>query len=234
MKNGNQITTLYWNSDRPRRMRTSREPGMSRCRSGIPDRFSHSPALQRKAEARTQLINQAYQTLNDPAGTRALRVTRQSNVHTRHDDDPTRSGPLLLLVTASSAARQEPRGPQSLITIARQGQPKSLVQAVHILVDRHELHPYEFEGLVRIAGNHLIRVCRQATMRLRKRQIFSVLNGGVWKNSNTIFSNPSDNRSRFLRELEPLLAFPHRFLVIEGAIQYNKGAGVWANIIRPG
>src|SRR5207247_8775136 len=32
-----------------------------------PDRFNHSPALHRKAEARTQLINQAYQTLSDPS-----------------------------------------------------------------------------------------------------------------------------------------------------------------------
>jgi len=32
-----------------------------------PDRFSHSPALHRKAEIRTQQINQAYQTLTDPA-----------------------------------------------------------------------------------------------------------------------------------------------------------------------
>ena len=31
-----------------------------------PDRFGHAPALHRKAEARTQLINQAYQTLSDP------------------------------------------------------------------------------------------------------------------------------------------------------------------------
>jgi curved DNA-binding protein CbpA len=31
-----------------------------------PDRFVHSPTLHRKAEARTQLINQAYQTLSDP------------------------------------------------------------------------------------------------------------------------------------------------------------------------
>ena len=31
-----------------------------------PDRFNHSPTLHRKAEARTQLINQAYQTLSDP------------------------------------------------------------------------------------------------------------------------------------------------------------------------
>ncbi len=32
-----------------------------------PDRFSHSPTLHRKAETRTKLINQAYQTLSDPA-----------------------------------------------------------------------------------------------------------------------------------------------------------------------
>ena len=32
-----------------------------------PDRFVHSPTLHRKAEARTDLINHAYQTLSDPA-----------------------------------------------------------------------------------------------------------------------------------------------------------------------
>ncbi|WP_455371450.1 J domain-containing protein, partial [Petrachloros mirabilis] len=31
-----------------------------------PDRFNHSPALREKAEARTKLINQAYQALSDP------------------------------------------------------------------------------------------------------------------------------------------------------------------------
>ena len=38
-----------------------------------PDRFNHSPTLHRKAEARTQLINQAYQTLSDPSRTHQLR-----------------------------------------------------------------------------------------------------------------------------------------------------------------
>ena len=32
-----------------------------------PDRFTHAPTLHRKAEDRTKLINQAYQTLSDPA-----------------------------------------------------------------------------------------------------------------------------------------------------------------------
>lgn len=31
-----------------------------------PDRFTHAPALHRKAEALTTSVNQAYQTLNDP------------------------------------------------------------------------------------------------------------------------------------------------------------------------
>jgi hypothetical protein len=34
---------------------------------GHPDRFTHAPALYQKAEARTKLINQAYETLSDAA-----------------------------------------------------------------------------------------------------------------------------------------------------------------------
>ena len=51
---------------------------------------------------------------------------------------------------------------------------------------------------------------------------------------NTIFSDPSDNRSRFLRDLKPLLAVPHRFLVIEGAIQYTTGGGRLAQYHKNG
>src|SRR5437016_5360196 len=45
-----------------------------------PDRFAHSSTLHRKAEARTQMINQAYQTLSDPfARTRYDATTRKSS-----------------------------------------------------------------------------------------------------------------------------------------------------------
>ncbi len=42
-----------------------------------PDRFVHSPTLHRKAEARTQLINQAYQTLSDPVARTRYDSARQ-------------------------------------------------------------------------------------------------------------------------------------------------------------
>src|SRR6266508_715344 len=45
-----------------------------------PDRFHHSSNLHRKAELRTQMINQAYQTLSDPiARTRYDAITRKSS-----------------------------------------------------------------------------------------------------------------------------------------------------------
>ena len=52
-----------------------------------PDRFTHAPALHRKAEARTQLINQAYQTLSDPIARTRYDATRGNDawrVSSRH------------------------------------------------------------------------------------------------------------------------------------------------------
>jgi curved DNA-binding protein CbpA len=189
-----------------------------------PDRFSHSPALRQKAEARTQLINQAYQTLGDSASRAQYDVTRQSTSMPGTTTTPPVRPSASARGPAPARSRQDPRGPQSLITIARQGQPKSLVQAVHILVDRHELHPYEFQGLVRIAGTISQSLPAGDYAIAEAPDIFCVERRRV-EEFNTIFSNPSDNRSRFLKELEPLLAYPHRFLVIEGAIQYHKGGG---------
>ena len=42
-----------------------------------PDRFHHSPTLHEKAEARTRLINQAYQILSDPVARARYDVTAQ-------------------------------------------------------------------------------------------------------------------------------------------------------------
>ena len=185
-----------------------------------PDRFNHSPKLHRKAEARTQLINQAYQTLSDP------------NLRTRYDTaaqgastttPPVRPSPPPRPQPATRS-RLDPRGPQSLMMLARQGQPKTMVPAITILVDTHEHLPYEFQGLVRIAGTIRQTLPAGDYAIAEAPEIFCVERRRV-EELNTIFSNPSDNRPRFLRELEPLIAFPNRFLVIEGTIQYSKGGG---------
>ena len=90
-----------------------------------------------------------------------------------------------------------------------------MVPAITMLVDSHEHLPYEFERLVRIAGTFGKR-CRREIMPLQKRlKIFCVERRRV-EEFNTIFSNPSSNRSPFLQELELLMEYPHRFLVIEG------------------
>ena len=83
---------------------------------------------------------------------------------------------------------------------------------------------FEFQGLVRIAGTIPQTLPAGDYAIAEAPDIFCVERRRV-EEFNTIFSNPSDNRSRFLKELEPLLAYPHRFLVIEGAIQYHKGGG---------
>jgi len=185
-----------------------------------PDRFNHSPALHRKAEARTQLINQAYQTLSDSTlRTRYDAATQNapSTTPPARPSPPPRPQP-------APRSRQDPRGPQSLMMLSRQGRPKTMVPAITMLVDTHEHLPYEFQGLVRIAGTIRQPLPAGDYAIAEAPEIFCVERRRV-EEFNTIFSNPSDNRPRFLRELEPLLAFPHRFLVIEGTIQFNKAGG---------
>lgn len=189
-----------------------------------PDRFTHSPTLQRKAEARTQLINQAYQTLSDANARARYDSTRHpASTPAATTTPPTRPSPPPRPPQAPRS-RQDPRGPQSLIVIARQDQPKTMVPAIHLLVDRKEIHPYDFQGLVRIAGTLREDLPAGDYAIAEAPDIFCVERRRV-EEFNTIFSNPSDNRPRFLQELEPLLAYPHRFLVVEGTIQYSKGGG---------
>ncbi|MCE3224872.1 MAG: protein of unknown function, contains DnaJ domain [Nitrospira sp.] len=185
-----------------------------------PDRFVHSPALHRKAEARTQLINQAYQTLSDPIARIRYDATRQQ---TQSGTPPPRPSPPPRPQSASRA-RQELRGPQTMLNVTRFSHPKIMVPAIHLLVDLHEHLPYEFKGLVRIAGTKRQALPAGDYAIAEAPGIFCVERRRV-EEINTIFSNPSDNRPRFLRELDPLLAVPHRFLVIEGTIQYNTGGG---------
>jgi hypothetical protein len=176
--------------------------------------------LHRRAEARTQLINQAYQTLSDSTlRTRYDAATQNapSTTPPARPSPPPRPQP-------APRSRQDPRGPQSLMMLSRQGQPKTMVPAITMLVDTHEHLPYEFQGLVRIAGTIRQTLPAGDYAIAEAPEIFCVERRRV-EEFNTIFSNPSDNRPRFLRELEPLLAFPHRFLVIEGTIQFNKAGG---------
>ena len=89
-----------------------------------PDRFTHSPTLHRKAEVRTQLINQAYQTLSDPGARTRYDATSQpasSPTHTARPSPP----PASPRPQPPPRPRQELRGPQSLITLSREGRPKS-------------------------------------------------------------------------------------------------------------
>ncbi len=185
-----------------------------------PDRFNHSPVLHRKAEARTQLINQAYQTLSDPTLRTSYDAATQNAPSTTtpaRPSPPPRPQP-------APRSRLDPRGPQSLMMLSRQGQTKTMLPAITMLVDTHEHLPYEFQGLVRISGTIRQALPAGDYAIAEAPDIFCVERRRV-EEFNTIFSNPSDNRPRFLQELEPLLAFPHRFLVIEGTIQYSKAGG---------
>ena len=185
-----------------------------------PDRFVHSPALHRKAEARTQLINQAYQTLSDPASRARYDAGRH---YPSSPTPPPRPSPTPRQ-PANPRPRQELRGPQTMLNVTRFSHPKIMVPAIHMLVDSREQQPYEFKGLVRIAGTITQTLPAGDYAIAEAPAIFCVERRRV-EEFDTIFSNPSDNRPRFLRELEPLRAFPHRFLLIEGTIQYNRGGG---------
>lgn len=192
-----------------------------------PDRFNHAPALHRKAEARTQLINQAYQTLSDPAARARYDAATQAAPSTTppprpspapHTSPPPRSQP-------APRSRQGHRGPQAPVTLSRQGHPIIMVPACSLLVDSREHLPYTFEGFSRIAGTITQTLPAGSYAIEEAPNIFCLLRKRV-EEFMTAFSNPSGNRQRFLAELNPLLDFPHRFLVIEGQLQHSKSGGL--------
>ncbi|MBS0170039.1 MAG: DnaJ domain-containing protein [Nitrospira sp.] len=185
-----------------------------------PDRFVHSSALHKKAEARTQLINQAYQTLSEPTARARYDNSRQ---HPSAPPSPSRPAPPTRPQPAARP-RQELRGPQTMLNVTRFSHPKIMVPAIHVLVDVHETQPYEFKGLIRIAGTRKQALPAGDYAIAEAPDIFCVERRRA-EEFNTIVSNPSDNRPRFLRELEPLCAIPHRFLVIEGPLHSHHSAG---------
>jgi curved DNA-binding protein CbpA len=191
-----------------------------------PDRFTHAPALHRKAEARTQLINQAYQTLSDPAARARYDAAAQpapattppaSTTPPSRPTAPPRPQP-------APRARSESRGPQSLITLSRQGHPKLMVPPIHLLVDSQEHLPYEFHGFTRIAGTTRHTLPAGDYIIAEAPDLFCVERKRV-EELYAAFSNPADNRQPFLRALERLVFFPHRFLVIEGTLPHQKAGG---------
>ena len=187
-----------------------------------PDRFNHSPTLHRKAEARTQLINQAYQILGDPDARTRYDAATQSSLSAR---PPVRSSPPSPAPRAQPTprSRQDLRGPQALLTLSREGQPKITVPAIEVLVDINEQHPYDFHGLVRIAGT-IRRTLPAGDYAIAEAPDLWCVERKRVEELYTTVSNPSD-RLRLLRELEGLLAFPHRCLVVEGTIQQSIAGG---------
>ena len=189
-----------------------------------PDRFTHAPTLHRKAEARTQLINQAYQTLSDPIARTRYDATVQPSSSPQPSPRPSPQS------YTSTPSRQQPprsreaRGPQSLIILSRTGKPKVMVPAIHLYVDPREHFPYDFQGFVRIAGAIRESLPAGGYAIAEVPELLCIKSIGV-EELYTIFSNPSDNRLPFLHELEQFLAFPSRFLVIEGTLQHRKAGG---------
>lgn len=193
-----------------------------------PDRFTHAPGLQRKAEARTTLINQAYQTLNDPSARQRYDATTGPTPVRPHTTasptPPPRPTTSVHPQTPPPRSRSEQRGPHLPVMLSRKNQPKIAVPAIHILVDTREHMPYIFSGLSRIAGTTRQTLQAGDYAIAEAPDIFRVERRRA-EELNTIFSNPSENRQRFMRELEPLLKIPHRFLVIEGALFQRLASG---------
>jgi curved DNA-binding protein CbpA len=189
-----------------------------------PDRFNHSPTLHRKAEARTQLINQAYQTLSDPIARSSYDATVQPSSSPKPSPRPSPQSYASTTPRQQTPRSREARGPQSLIMLSRTGQPKLMVPAIHLYVDPREHFPFDFQGFVRIAGAIREPLPSGGYAIAEASELLCIKSIGV-EELYTIFSNPSDNRLPFLHELEQLLAFPSRFLVIEGTLQHRKAGG---------
>jgi hypothetical protein len=191
-----------------------------------PDRFTHAPTLHQKAEARTKLINQAYQTLSDPVARTRYDATVQPSSTPQATARPSPSP----ATYASTPPRQQtPRsrgahGPQSLIMLSQQGKPKVMVPAIHLYVDPREHAPHSFDGFVRIAGVIRETLPTSGYAIAEAPELLCVKSLNV-EELYRIFSNPSDNRPPFLNEMEQLLPFLSRFLVVEGTLQHRKAGG---------
>ena len=108
-----------------------------------------------------------------------------------------------------------------------------MVPAIHLLVDTHEHLPYEFRARAPSPEPNA-RPCRRVIMRSPKPRMCSAWNAGGRKSSTRSSRILPTIVRDFCGNLEPLLAIPHRFLVIEGAIQYTTGGGRLAQYHKNG
>jgi len=108
--------------------------------------------------------------------------------------------------------------------LSRQGQTKLMVPAIYLYIDPREHLPYDFQRFVRIAGVIRETLPTSGYAIAEAPDLLCIKRVGV-EELYTVFSNPSDNRLPFLQELDQLLPFPSRFLVIEGTLQHRKGGG---------
>src|SRR5881396_3642790 len=217
------LPTYYkWPESRPSHSGPeTKKAGLDKIKVWHPDRFHHSSNLHRKAEARTQMINQAYQTLSDPlARARYDAITRKAAASKPSSRPSPQPSP-----QPAPRPSQKFRGPQSLIILSRPGQPKIPVPAIQMLVDSNEHSPYDFRRLVRIAGTVRQTLPAGDYAIAEAPGLFCVERKPV-ADLYASTSTSSDNRARFLRELERLLPFPNRFLVIEGRIDQPREEGV--------
>ena len=191
-----------------------------------PDRFTHAPTLHAKAEARTKLINRAYETLSDPTARARYDATVQPAAPpTAHTTRPSSASPYASTPPRQAAPQpRERRGPQSPIMLMKQERGTVMVPAIHLYIDTGEPHPYDFSGFTRIAGTmrEPLPVGNYAVAEMPELLAIKCLHVEVLY---TIFSNPHDNRTGFLKELESMLAYPARFLIIEGVLTHKKGGG---------
>lgn len=191
-----------------------------------PDRFTHAPTLHAKAEARTKLINQAYQTLSDPTTRARYNETVQPTAPpAARTARPSSSSPYASTPPSQAAPHsRERRGPQSPVMLVKREQGTVMVPAIHIYIDTREPHPYDFHGFTRIAGSmrESLPVGNYAVAEMPEALVIKSVNVEVLY---TIFSNPHDERTPFLLELEQMLSYPARFLVIEGTLQHKKAGG---------
>lgn len=193
-----------------------------------PDRFTHAPALHQKAEAKTKLINQAYEILSDPTARArydaAVKPGPTANTASSSRSSPSPSSYASPPPRQASQQSRDRRGPQSPILLTKEGQGTVMVPAIHLYIDLREPHPYDFTGFTRIAGTMREPLPAGDYAIAETPELLAIKSLSV-EDLYTIFSNLHENRAAFLLELERMVSYSARFLLIEGILQHKKGGG---------